>query len=324
MYFLTIYLTFFCSFFGVAIICLQFCKCLDQTCTFGTVNWSGNGNDGPNIQLYVCSIANAYLMDDTEMVKTQIASNTRQLEDVQGVLYHGTLDQMKFLPKSIFTLFTNVYYVCVNPNQGLEKLRPEYFKNAKNLKIFKVMTNEIKSLADNVFEEANNLLIISLYDCKIENIHRYAFNGLTKLHRIYLHQNRISTLHPHTFSQLRSLQYVSLSGNTCIDKTFVNCHQNVLEIENEIRKSCNFNLTPEELTNTLKSNEEKLRSSDVLIQDLLKTVNDLQKSMKALEQTCATSTSSNLKQLMQDQRDEIITTCECQHNLIDIRFNDKN
>ena len=181
------------------------------------------------------------------------------------------------------------------------------------------MNNDIKVLVDNVFAEANNLEFIVMFDCKLETIQRFAFNGLTKIRRIYLHQNRISTLHSQTFSQLSNLNYISLSGNTCIDKTFVNANQKFVEIENEISKFCKLSLNNENLTNKWKTYDEKLNNSDAIIQDLIKTIKNLQEAMKYLEQNCTNSTS--LIQLMKDQKEEIYNTCECQNNLIDVRFN---
>lgn len=89
--------------------------------------------------------------------------------------------------------------------------------------------------------EAPSLEHISLTDNMIESVDVSTFRGLSKLQAVYLSSNKIKKMHWMTFTGVHNLKTLNLLDNLCISKQFTIPASNYEQIENEIKKKCEFN-----------------------------------------------------------------------------------
>lgn len=231
-----------------------------QTCFPTVENWEINSFDGPKRAFRECYINGIDLVNDTSPVKTVISGRSIKPESIL-LVYYGNERTIKFIPNSLFSMFKNLEYFMIFDNNHFETLKSEYLKNAIKLKVFRVMSNDIKRLDRDVFIEAPNLENINLRDNKIETVHQLAFNGLNNLKGIYLIDNMITHIHPTTFSHLNSLQTINLVNNMCINIIF-RYFQDRDQIEIVIKKLCNYDLETVELTAAHETEVEMISANE--------------------------------------------------------------
>ena len=220
---------------------------VEQSCYyFDSWEWYINTYDDPTKLEYVCTIK-ANLENDQEEVTTDTSKNTKSNDEVTVVYYYED-NNVKFIPNSLFSTFTNLEYLLISWNNNFETMKQEYLRNATKLKCLKITDNLVKKLDKNVFSEAKNLEHINFMDNKIETIHKKAFNGLPKLQGVYLHKNRIKSLNPYTFSFIIKLNILELTGaENCVNDKFLNATCQFPEIEREILQSCTYEPFPDEV-----------------------------------------------------------------------------
>ena len=195
-----------------------------------------NSYDGPKKSYYICEIS-GNLLDENEAVTTNTELNLRSNGDVTSVLYNVN-NYVKFIPNSLFNTFANLEALFVSTGNDFVSLKPQYLKNAKKLKVFKVYRNDVKELTEHLFVEASNLEHINFEENQIESIHKLAFSCLPNLQGIYLGGNRIKNLSPSTFSAIANLNILDLFDNVCMKQKFLNANQKVDEVEAVIGKAC--------------------------------------------------------------------------------------
>lgn len=185
-----------------------------------------------------CEFSYLSLINENETVTT--STNRQPKEDVQMIIYR-TQNVIKYIPNSIFKDFPNVEYFYFNNNLQLEKLRPKYFRNARNLKLLVIQNNPIHELKSNLFVDALKLKMINLSFNKILSIDLLTFNKLSKLYELYLTGNPIKNLHPQTFTPLKSLEVLDLKnyeGTSCVNENFSIFDDGFDAVEKEIAKEC--------------------------------------------------------------------------------------
>lgn len=213
---------------------------LEQNCIFKMMKIPGNSYDDISKEYFVCQIDNFKFVLENATVTTNTASNQKSNSEVEMVVY-AQQNVVKFIPTSIFLVFVNLQYFFIHPNQHFELLKPFYLENAKSLKVFEVINNDITVLLENSFIKANNLEHINLSGNKITDVHKMAFKGLSNLKTLNLQGNNIQSLHPSTFALLYKVEVIDLLDNTCIDKKYTN--SSFSEISAEIVKKCEFEST---------------------------------------------------------------------------------
>lgn len=220
---------------------------MEQKCSFKNSFFYKNGFDGPSQLVYFCAISKDQpLTNENDTVIINTDDNNKTNEDILAIGYISG-NQIKYIPQALFTTFVNVKEFFMDADSQFETLKPEYLNNANNLKVFGIWSNEITKLGANLFVYAPNLEHINFQGNKIERIDRLTFSNLTQLQGLYLPNNKIANLHPETFSHLKDLQVLNLLGNVCVNKFFGNANTRFKEIEEEIRKSCTYTLSAEEL-----------------------------------------------------------------------------
>lgn len=256
---------------------LQFNKLnsLQQTCQYyDSESWEINSFDGPRRFYRECYMNKFDLLNASETVTTVLTGYSNAI-DIQ-LVYYASTKLIKFIPNSLFATFLNLEYFMIFDNNRLEVLKPEFLKNAKKLKVFRVQYNEIKVLSKNVFREAPSLENINLRNNKIESVHKLAFHGLPQLRGVYLINNKIKLIHTTTFSHLIKLRALNLLNNVCIDTLFVNSHQEYREIEKEVGRSCKYIMDVEELAES-----KKKKINEALMLNKTQTLTDLNAQLTA-------------------------------------------
>lgn len=210
--------------------------------------------------MYFCAISKDQpLITENDTVTINTEANNKTDEEIFAIGYISG-NQVKFIPQLFFTVFVNVREFFMDADCKFETLKPEYLTNANNLKVFGIWSNDITNLGASLFVNAQNLEHINFQGNKIERIDRLTFSNLTKLQGLYLPNNRISNIHPDTFSHLKDLQVLNLLGNICINRFFENANKRFKEIEDEIKKSCTYILSMEELAEVEKKEADKLQA----------------------------------------------------------------
>lgn len=287
------------------------CLSIEQICKISSGNWNIPSYDRPSVEVYSCNIFGAQLLNEDEPVTTKILGHTKLNSEVQGV-YYASNGKIKFIPNSVFTGFVNLEYFFIEAGQGFKVIKPDSFRNCKNLKVILIRGNEIEKLEDNLFVAATKLEYINLQDNKILIIHRYAFNKLSKIRAIILSGNKITNLHPETFSYLSGLLTLDLLSNNCVDKKYERCNTQFREVEGEIRKLCSYSLSQKEVVELEKQRRDfrleqqhKMRSLERLTESLKNTLKDHTKKIVNL-----TATIEQLSEL------QLMSDRECQQNSI--------
>lgn len=209
----------------------QSMQALEQICETGVIKFRSNSYN-------FCEFSYLTIINENETVTT--STNRQSKEDVQMIIYR-TQNVIKFIPNSIFRDFPNVEYFYFNNNLQLEKLKPKFFRNAKNLKILIIQNNPIHELKANLFVDAPKLKMINLSFNKIQTIDYQTFNKLPKLYELYLTGNPIKNLHPQTFSSLKGLEVLDLKnseGTSCVNENFSIFDDGFESVEKEIGKEC--------------------------------------------------------------------------------------
>ena len=212
---------------------------LQQKCTFEqNTFYLANTIELPALNYYSCKITQVKLIYENETVTSYGNHSASKTNDDVELINYSSDNIMNYIPNSLFTTFVNLKYVVLYSNFGMEDLKPEFLKNAKKLKVFRVEDNIITNLVKNLFLEAINLEYINLQRNRIESIDVMAFNKLTKLVGLFLNDNKIKNLFSGTFSELSSLLFLKLEKNACIDKNFNITKGNFIEVKTEILKEC--------------------------------------------------------------------------------------
>ena len=227
---------------------------LQQNCAFKQNNYFANTIALPYVTFYTCEITQVNLIYENETVTTYGNHSASKTNDDVEVIDYDSKNIMKYIPNSLFTTFVNLKHVVLFRDFRLEDLKPEFLKNAKKLKMFRVQDNIITHLVENLFLEAINLEYINLQRNRIESIDVMAFNKLTKLVGLFLNGNKIKNLFSVTFSELSSLLFLKLEKNACINKNFNITNGSFIEVKTEILKEC------ENIGLTLRSIEKKFDS----------------------------------------------------------------
>ena len=243
-----------------------------QSCKFSFYNQINDSYAGPQQSYYECMITRAELLNETEPVITHTSTNNQTNQRVDAITYSG--GNVKFVPNSVFEVFPNILIFSMFATK-LEVLRPEFWKNAKKLKVIYIPQSNLKRLDANLFVEAENLEHINLNFNAIETVDKSTFNGLKNLKGIYLQGNKISLLYPETFSKISSLKVLDLNKNFCIDRKFFHVQLQTHQVEAEIRKFCAYDHSEEFLEVERKKSEEEMKLSKKF-EDLAEVVkNDL-------------------------------------------------
>ena len=211
----------------------QRCKFFNRDCWYKNSQFYGALKKYHECYLYGIDIFN-----ENETVTTNTEGNPKSNEDIEVVYYNS--GNLKFIPNSLFTTFPNLRRLSA-AFTNTEVIKPQQLKNASKLKVFIVHMNDVTKLTSDLFVEAPNLEHINFSENKITSVHRYAFRGLSKLQGVYLEKNMISNIHPETFSHLVNLNILILVDNACINDEYnENANQQFKDIENDIRKSCDY------------------------------------------------------------------------------------
>lgn len=271
---------------------LKYAESTELTCAFKTSSWSLPGYTGPLLKnLFICGVATANLINENDTVTFNAASCSMALY-VEAIYFGTGSGSAKFIPNSVFTTFPKLRVFVYNGGQSLDILKPEYFRNATNLKVLDIEKNDIENLGANLFVHAANLELIDLSNNKIANIHKLTFDGLYKLERLYLNNNPISNLHPDTFKPLVSLKSLNLlSNSSCINKKFDNnASSKSREIQLEVSKSCSNSFYQDELKVELTALEEKIKSLGV---NLIAKINLLEIKLQDVDKKCFEEMAKN-------------------------------
>ena len=249
---------------------------LQQNCKFEqNSHYYANTIELPYVNYYSCKINHVKLINENETVTTYGNHRASKANGDVEMIDYSSDNIMNFIPNSLFTTFVNLKYVVLYRNFGMEDLKPEFLKNAKNLKVFRVQDNKITHLVKYLFVEAINLEYINLQNNRIESIDVMAFNKLTKLVGLFLDGNNIKNLFWMTFSELSNLRLLYLGGNTCINKNFNITKGNFKEVESKILRECeNF-----ELMLILRSIEKKVDSKFDGISSKFNNITDITKEL---------------------------------------------
>lgn len=114
-----------------------------------------------------------------------------------------------FMIQEIFTTFPNLIeldYVSA----GLQSIN---LPTTSRIEFLQLVSNNIRSIANNTFINHPQLLYLRLSHNVIEEIAENAFNGLASLTNLVLTDNRIRELTPRTFEPLVSMTYLDLENN---------------------------------------------------------------------------------------------------------------
>lgn len=215
-------------------------KCWQQqNCNFLYSNQHANSHSGTGRTFYVCSIRGARLQDENEFVSTNTSSSSKNVQ--VEMLQYDDNNEVRFIPNSIFLTFPHLEAVFLfHSEQMFSRMKPEYLKNARNLKVFYITEQkQFKSLDGNVFVEAPNLQYINLQNNALEFIDSQAFAGLLSIKGIFLNDNPIVNLHFQTFSRLLTMSVLNILGkDSCIDHNFENISRSSLE--SQISDNCMY------------------------------------------------------------------------------------
>jgi Leucine-rich repeat (LRR) protein len=130
--------------------------------------------------------------------------------DIRRVSFHQS--SIYEIPSEIFALFPNLEVLEIL-NQGLNVIKPNTLKYAKNLITLDIDGNHIKSLERGTFEGAEGLQHLILSNNEIIEIDEESFNDLKNLQIISLDSNRIQQVDRNLFSKLDQLLVLSIAGN---------------------------------------------------------------------------------------------------------------
>ena len=296
----------------------------DQTCKFESRQWYVNSNDGKSTQSWTCVFYNETL-GVAGQIQTNSKDNTKADSEVTAILYEkGNI--VKFWPSSLFTKFPNIAIFKVSGDQGLEVIKPEYFKSAIHLKMIKIVDNKIVELQADLFVQAPRLENINLSSNRIAFIDNSTFSGLPNLKNIYLSKNRLGSLHYNIFQHLSNLLVLDLMENECIDQKFGNVKKNPKELESAVVKLCGQGTIEEiadkrkikDLTTDNKNLSEELTKQRNRVQTLTDTNTEIIGSLKNCSHSNRANEGVNDKlDKMQKQINELAKNCgECKLDLI--------
>ena len=222
---------------------LELFQFAEQICSFGTEDWTPT--DWYSMKLYYCNIEGADVTDLNETYEINTKANTKTNAEVNFFQYKAKNENtVDFIPNSIFDIFANLEVLLIGKNQSLKIIKPQYLKNATELKLLIIFGNQVTYLDENLFVEAKNLEYIDFRYNKIESIHKKTFSGLQKLQVLLLKGNLIKNIHFESFSHLINLKLLDLLQNQCIDHRFFTNYQNLWmkNIESKIESYCTYYL----------------------------------------------------------------------------------
>lgn len=316
-------LIFICAFFPSELNGLQIHT------TFSNRTWFTNSFNGPQKDYFICDVWTD-LLDKKSVVTIAAETNTRTIENVNFIRFIS--NKIKFIPNSVFTIFSNLDLIEIQHNRQFETIDREFFKGATKLRVVYIPSNNISELDGNIFVEAPNLHYINLRNNSITHIHRLAFYGLRNLQGIYLQNNKIKNLYPKIFSKMSELHALYLLNNTCIDKRVIkrdNITAEITNLELMIEKNCSYEMeddfaskkdlidlfnTVKQLTGELKLEKEKnieatasLKENKILIQDLKRVSRVLEKRLRELQDSSQKS-FANFQDMITLNKDKMIVT----------------
>lgn len=171
-------------------------ECLELKCDKSlSYNWCYIGDHINLGDGELLSITNANEYQHTERLETSAKSNITEI------------------PIEFFRTFTNLRHIHVSTGYGITTINPYTFKNAKNLKVLNLISNNIKNVRKFTFAEANNLKQINLKFNRITDVEEYAFGGLAELQVLHLSYNHLKYLKKNAFSGASNLKELSLDNN---------------------------------------------------------------------------------------------------------------
>ena len=125
-----------------AVILLDSYNSLQQTCQYYvSESWEINSFDGARRVYRECYINKFDIVNANETVSTVLVGHPNP-RDIQ-LVYYASTKLIKFIPNSLFATFPNLEYFMIFDNNRLDVLKPEFLKNAKRLKVFRVQSNRI-------------------------------------------------------------------------------------------------------------------------------------------------------------------------------------
>ncbi|XP_044004106.1 carboxypeptidase N subunit 2-like [Aphidius gifuensis] len=197
------------------------------------------GNEGSNYEL-------SQFNDITcQQISCQDKEQTQTLSQFDRVFYNENLNSydidlggrnLAFIPKDLFTGFTNLKGLCLRLDldynnltalsSSLEKLetldlsynqlnsiQPGTFNNLLNLKHLSLQENHLTSLPKNIFTGLKNLESLNIGLNRLNYLESSTFVGLSKLRQLWIGYNNLTTLPKDIFYGLDNLEMLALHSN---------------------------------------------------------------------------------------------------------------
>ena len=172
------------------------------------------------------------------------------------IFYDVNVANVKNINDKYFETLSNLKFLVLEKN-GIETIHENAFKDLSELTALSLATNNIKILNTKIFKSLINLTMLDLDRNHIENLDGNIFENLVKLEGIQLRSNKltsisanlfannlklkiivlkknqIQTINSTMFDHLDDLDEIGLSGNVCVDMSYV-------ELANIDKKSKNL------------------------------------------------------------------------------------
>jgi Leucine-rich repeat (LRR) protein len=133
-----------------------------------------------------------------------------------------TYNKIENIDYDAFVDLTGVRELDLSTNQYLTHLNPQLFKECKNLELLHLNYIKKMDIWDNrTFHYLKNLKMINLSENNFTVLHPEIFRENLKLEKILMASSDISKIHPSFFDELRNLKHLDLSGNSCVNQSFV-------------------------------------------------------------------------------------------------------
>ena len=104
----------------------------------------------------------------------------------------------------------------------LALINENWFFDLANLEVLNLNVSQLEEIPDTAFDNLRKLKKLYLDENKIEMVTRRMFHNNKQLQLIHLDENQIKVIQSGTFAQFNKLTELILSGNICIDETFLN------------------------------------------------------------------------------------------------------